>query len=239
MARPWDNAVRRYREFRTGRPPLRRVNTLTAPGAVGIDLVSAPPYEMSDALRDSVRAEVEDLVERLLPNAVDAYSGDVLHRWADTRAGQIVAQLDAERDERMAIGEALIGLAKEEAARRQGKFLAAQIRLREAEAAMELTWTRIAGERRLPSTASATPVIPSLSSPLGRTDLTVDWEPPPDQPSSTNGYVDPLPNGTKPHSGANGAVQNNSTLTDNHHREEEQDSEDGRTPDARPTHPSD
>lgn len=157
----------------------RRVDPFTRASGDGLDILMPPPYDMSEDIRTVLRDEVDALVERLLPNAVDAYSRGVLDDWIDTRADQIVARLDSERDERQAVGEALVGLAREQVARRKVCYGADVTRLQQAQEALEVARQELTGRRGIgpfappPASLEDRP----LRSTLGRIDLAPDWDP--------------------------------------------------------------
>ncbi|MGI9004469.1 MAG: hypothetical protein ACR2GH_22935 [Pseudonocardia sp.] len=158
----------------------RRVDPFTRASRDGLDLVMSPPYDMdmSETIRTELRGEVEALVARLLPNAVDAYSGDVLDDWLDARADQIVARLDSEQEERQAVGEALIGLARQEVARRKARYDADLTRLQQAQEALEVAREQLTSKRGIgPFTPSLALADSSpIASTLGRVDTAHDWE---------------------------------------------------------------
>jgi hypothetical protein len=163
MARTLPNWLTRFRK--------RPVDPFTRASRDGLDLVMAPPYDMSEAIRSELRAEVEALVGRLLPKAVDAYSGEVLDSWLDARADQIVARLQAEREERQAVCEALVGLARQEVARRQSRFESDLARVQEAQEALEVARKELTGKRELgPFADSPVADHPPVTSTVGRVD---------------------------------------------------------------------
>ena len=163
MARKMPEWLRRVRK--------RPVDPFTRASRDGLDLVMAPPYDMSEAIRSELRVEVEALVARLLPKAVDAYSGEVLDEWLDARAEQIVARLRSEREERQAACEALIGLARQEVARRKSRYDADLARLHEAQEALEVARAQLTGKRSLgPFAAAPEPDGHKLTSTVGAVD---------------------------------------------------------------------
>jgi hypothetical protein len=111
-----------------------------------LDIVMPPPHDMSDTTQARARAEVEELVRRLQPGGLDAGSREVLNNLINARADQAVARLEAERDERQSVGEILIGLAREEAARRKPLYDADLARVMQAREALEIAFTELTGK---------------------------------------------------------------------------------------------
>ncbi len=100
-----------------------------------LDIVMPLPYDMTDTVREKGHAMVRGHVEKLKPNALDAGSREVLNNLINAWADREIAHLDAERDERQAVGLVLIGLARQEVARRKALFdadLATALHAREA-----------------------------------------------------------------------------------------------------------
>ena len=171
MARALPNWARRLGK--------RRVDPFTRASRDGLDLLAAPPYDMSEEIRTTLDAEVREMVQRLLPGAVDAYSRDALDDWIEARAEQLVARLDSEREERQAVWEALVGLAKEEATRRKSRYDVDLDNLLRAQHALEvareaLTRTRGIGDL---SARPAPPDCDEIRSTLGKIDIDADWIP--------------------------------------------------------------
>lgn len=128
---------------------IRRRDPFTRAARGDLDIIMVPPYDVSETLRVEARAEVESLVARLLPNAVDAYSGEALHNLVNARADQLVARLDAERDDRKAIGEALIGIAKQEVAKRKDRYDADVVLVQYARQALDLAFQELTGRTQV------------------------------------------------------------------------------------------
>lgn len=161
----------------TRRLGKRRVDPFTRASRDGLDLLAAPGYDMSESIRSTLDAEVRDRVQGLLPGAVDAYSRDALDEWVDARARQFVARLDSEREERQAVWEALIGLAKEEAVRRKSRYdvdLGDVLRAQHALDVAREALTRYRGIGPL-SKLPAPPDRDAISSTLGKIDIEPDW----------------------------------------------------------------
>lgn len=145
----------------------------------GMDLLSTNGYDMSSTGLDQLRTDVDALVDRLRPGAVDAYSEEVLDAWLGARELALFAQLDGEREERQAVAEALIGIARQEVARRKSSYEADLTRLREAREALEVTRWQLTGSREVgPFAESPNPIdVPFVGSTLGPVDTSPDWDP--------------------------------------------------------------
>lgn len=82
-----------------------------------LGLLMPPPYDMSDEELKQGKQEVDDLLSLLQPGGLDAGSREVLFNFINDWLDVAVARLDGERDERQAVVEILIGLARTEVAR--------------------------------------------------------------------------------------------------------------------------
>lgn len=155
----------------------RRHDPFTRATRDDLDIMMPPPYDMSAERRQAHRAQIEDLVRRLQPKGLDAGSLDVLGNFVNALAAQSVAELDAERDERQAVGEVLIGLAREELARREPGYLADLARVAQTHEALEVTFKALTGK----NTAELRGIMPRrltegpIRSTLGPIDLTDTW----------------------------------------------------------------
>jgi hypothetical protein len=171
MARALPNWARRLGK--------RRVDPFTRASRDGLDLLTAPPYDMSEEIRTTLDAEVREMVQRLLPGAVDAYSRDALDDWIEARAEQLVARLDSEREERQAVWEALVGLAKEEATRRKSRYDVDLDDLLRAQHALEVAREALTHARGIGDLAPrpAPPDREPIRSTLGKVDIDAGWIP--------------------------------------------------------------
>lgn len=157
----------------------RRVDPFSRASRDGLDLLAAPAYDMSEALRTTLETEVSQLVQRLFPDAVDAYNREALDDWIEARVEQLVARLDSEREERQAVWEALIGLAKEEAVRRKSRYDIDLDNLLRAQHALDVVRQALTQERGI-GPLTARPVSPDrgpIESTLGKIDIDPDWIP--------------------------------------------------------------
>jgi hypothetical protein len=207
----------------------RRVDPFTRASRDGLDLLAAPPYDMSEEIRTTLDAEVREMVRQLLPGAVDAHSRDALDDWIEARAEQLVARLDSEREERQAVWEALIGLAKEEATRRKSRYDIDLDDLLRAQHAVEVAREALTSARGIGDLAArpAPPDRDEIRSTLGKIDIDADWIP--EQATQTraggvglNGLRHTVPfvgvhaAGAAPHangSGTNGSAATNGKTT--------------------------
>lgn len=82
-----------------------------------LGILMPPPYDMSDADLQQGQQEVEDLLAKLQPDSLDAGSREVLFNFVNDWLDVALARLDGERDERQAVGDVLVGLARTEVAR--------------------------------------------------------------------------------------------------------------------------
>ncbi|SDH52896.1 hypothetical protein SAMN05216553_12631 [Lentzea fradiae] len=110
------NLFNKIRQARSARSKKRAEADLrNLDGDLG--LLMPPPYDMSDEELERGRQEVDDLMSRLQPGGLDAGSREVLFNLINDWLDVAVARLDGERDERQAVAEILIGLARTEVAR--------------------------------------------------------------------------------------------------------------------------
>jgi hypothetical protein len=160
----------------------RVVDPFTRAANGELDTIRPHTYEVSDQLRQRLWGEVEAMVVRLMPGAVDAYTGDFLDEWIDARTEQVVQQLQHERDEQKAVGEALIGLAREEVARRQAAYRADLDRVHLAREARDETYRRLTGKGEVGPFIELPqqPESSDVRSTLGRMDAGPDWDSDPD-----------------------------------------------------------
>jgi hypothetical protein len=141
-----------------------------------LELQKPPDYELSDRWREEARQEVERLIDSLKPGALDAGSREVLHNLINARIDRALATLDAERDDRIAIGRVLVRMASAEVARRKPVYEADSARSSHAAAAVAVTFEALTGKRATdylpagPARAGEGP----LSSTVGAIDLRLD-----------------------------------------------------------------
>ena len=151
----------------------RRADPFTRATTGDLDIVMPPPYDMSGAGHTEALDRVEELLGRLRPDGLDAGSLEVLHNLINDWEDQDLARLAAERDERQAVGDVLLGLALEEVARRKSAYDLDLVRAKHAREALDVAFAALAGKR----TADLTDTWPQrlddapVSSTLGPVDL--------------------------------------------------------------------
>jgi hypothetical protein len=146
-----------------------------------------PPYDMSPDRQIEDRQQIDRRVESLKPNAVDAGSRKVLFNFVNALAEQALAELEAERDERLAIGRVLVGMAAEELTRRRSRFDADSVAASHAAATLALAFEDLTGRKateRLPAGPPGT-TRDRLESGVGAIDLRLA-----DPPETTYDEVD-------------------------------------------------
>lgn len=155
----------------------RRNDPFTRATHGDLDIVMPPPYDMSQAEQQEVLARVEDLLRRLQPGAIDAGSRDVLNNLINSWAHQAIARLDADRDERLAVGDVLVGLAQEELARRKPRYDADYARVLHVYEALDVTFSALTGKKTSDLRAAAPQRVPGepSRSAVGPVDLTQPW----------------------------------------------------------------
>jgi hypothetical protein len=136
MARlPWTGERRR-----TARSPL-------TPGqAQEIDRITPPTYDMSTGRHDQARAEIAELIERLQPGALDAGSREVLNNLINARTDAQLAELDAARDERLAVVDHLVAHAAEQVARYKPRYDADLARVGQTGSALATSYEALTGQ---------------------------------------------------------------------------------------------
>jgi hypothetical protein len=128
-----------------------------------------PPYDMSDAPQTQARENVEQLIQRLHPGALDGNSREVLHNLVNDWTDQEASRLSGDRVEWKAVSGILVGLAREEAARRQPRYADDYLRARQALHALALTYRQLTGEElaELPSPHPSYPASEPVRSTFG------------------------------------------------------------------------
>src|ERR1700761_8923924 len=111
-----------------------------------LDILMPPPYDDSDANQRQARQRVEELIGRLQPGGLDGNSRDVLNNLINAWMDQELARLDSHHDERRAVVEMLIGLAREEVARRKHRWEADYARAQLARQTLAIAYRQLTGE---------------------------------------------------------------------------------------------
>jgi hypothetical protein len=106
-------------------------------------------YDMSSGRQEQARAEIAELIGRLQPGALDAGSREVLNNLINARTDAELAQLDAARDERLAVVDNLVAVAAEQVARYKPGYDADLARVGQTGSALATTYEALTG--RTPS----------------------------------------------------------------------------------------
>jgi hypothetical protein len=157
----------------------------TARGPVGgpgpdLDRITPPTYDMSLGRHEQARAEIAELIGRLQPGALDAGSREVLNNLINARTDAQLAELDAARDERLAVVDNLVAVAAEQVARYKPRYDADLARVGQTGSALAATYEELTGH------APSEFVLPGprragdrpIESTLGPIDLSDDALPP-------------------------------------------------------------
>jgi len=156
--------------------PLRRRRHVGLPRArhARLDITMPTPHDMSDAEQGRARARIEDLVGQLQPRAIDAGSREVLNNLINAWMDQASARGRRHQLEQTAVSAMLIGLAREEVARRRPRYEADYNRAQHACRTLAVTYQQLTGRELtdLPSPHPARIDDPVISSTLGATSWT-------------------------------------------------------------------
>ncbi len=139
-----------------------------------LDIIKPPSYDSSDALRAQFTAEVDRQIAEIGTSAIDPYTGGLLDNAINARTQQLIAQLDASRDEQQAVSDALLGLAREEVARRQAAYQSDRFRLDVAFTTFRVTYKELTGEE-WPEKTLGQMDVGGTQSGLKPIDLQSDW----------------------------------------------------------------
>ncbi|WP_328458406.1 hypothetical protein [Amycolatopsis sp. NBC_00438] len=112
-----------------------------------LDIVMAPPYVLSESEMDGAHGRVDEMIERLKPDALDAGSREVLNNLINAWTDQSLARLKADRDERQAVGDILVGLAEEEVTRRKPRYDADLAKALHMRNALDITFSELATQK--------------------------------------------------------------------------------------------
>jgi hypothetical protein len=146
-------------------------------GTGDLDVLMPPPYDVSDSKQDAARSRIEKLVSQLQPGGLDAGSREVLNNLINAVADQEVSRLQAERDERQAVGEILIGLAQKQVARHRPRYDADVLATHHAHEALAVAFEALTG-RKLKDLRAPFPRQPDndqVGSSFGPVDITDSW----------------------------------------------------------------
>jgi hypothetical protein len=111
----------------------------------GLDRITPPTYDMSLGRHEQARAEIAELIERLQPGALGTSSREVLNNLINARTDAQLAELDAARDERLAVIDNLVALAAEQVARYKPRYDADLARVGQTGSALAATYEALTG----------------------------------------------------------------------------------------------
>jgi len=111
----------------------------------GLDRITPPTYDMSLSRHEQNRAEIAELIDRLQTGALDAGSREVLNNLINARTDAQLAELDAARDERLAVVDGLVARAAEQVARYKPRYDADLARVGQTAAALTATYEALTG----------------------------------------------------------------------------------------------
>jgi len=112
-----------------------------------LDRITPPTYDMSLGRHEQARAEIAELVDRLQPGGLDARSREVLNNLINAWTDGQLAQLDAARDERLAVVDGLIAVAAEDVARYKPRYDADLARVGKTGSALAASYEALTGRR--------------------------------------------------------------------------------------------
>ena len=111
----------------------------------GLDRITPPTYDMSLGRQEQARAEISELIARLQPGALGAGSREVLNNLINARTDAQLAELDAARDERLAVIDNLVAAAAQQVARYKPRYDADLARVGQTGAALGATYEALTG----------------------------------------------------------------------------------------------
>jgi len=160
------------------RPKLGKLSR-NAPGAgpgQDLDRITPPTYDMSLGRHEQARAEIAELIDRLQPGGLDARSREVLNNLINAWTDGQLAQLDAARDERLAVVDNLIAHAAEDVARYKPRYDADLARVGQTGSTLAASYEALTGRRPSEFVAPRPPRVNDepIQSTLGPIDLSDD-----------------------------------------------------------------
>jgi hypothetical protein len=173
------------------RPRDRRKTTGKASGAVpgqDIERLTPPTYDMSLNRHEQARAEITELIGRLQPGGLDSGSREVLNNLINAWTDSQLAELDAARDERLAVVDNLVALAAEQVARYKPRYDADLARVGQTGSALATTYEALTGRKPSEFVPPRPPRVNDepITSTLGPIDLSDDvMAPTPPRSSAT------------------------------------------------------
>jgi hypothetical protein len=175
----------------TGKP------SRNAPGAgpgQEIERLTPPTYDMSVARHEQARAEIAELVGRLQPGGLDSGSREVLNNLINAWTDSQLAELDAARDERLAVVDNLIALASEQVARYKPRYDADLARVGQTGSALASTYEALTGQKSSEFVPPRPPRVNDepIKTTLGPIDLSDDvMQPNPPNSGPSSDFLDP------------------------------------------------
>jgi hypothetical protein len=135
---------------------------------------------MSLGRHEQARAEIAELIDRLQPGGLDARSREVLNNLINAWTDGQLAELDAARDERLAVVDSLIALAAEQVARYKPRYDADLARVGQTGSALAASYQALTGRRSSEFVLPRPPRVNDepIQSTLGPIDLSDDVLPP-------------------------------------------------------------
>jgi hypothetical protein len=155
----------------------------TTPGAgpgQDLDRITPPTYDMSLGRHEQARAEIAQLIDRLQPGGLDANSREVLNNLINAWTDGQLAELDAARDERLAVVDSLIAHAAEQVARYKPRYDADLARVGQTGSALATSYEALTGRKPHEFILPRPPRVNDepIQSTLGPIDLSDDLLPP-------------------------------------------------------------
>ena len=145
-----------------------------------LDRITPPTYDMSFGRHEQARAEIAELIGRLQPGGLDARSREVLNNLINAWTDGQLAELDAARDERLAVVDSLIALAAEQVARYKPRYDADLAKVGQTGSALAASYQALTGRSPSEFVLPRPPRVNDepIQSTLGPIDLSDDVLPP-------------------------------------------------------------
>lgn len=109
--------------------------------------LTPPTYDMSLGRHEQARAEIAELIGRLQPGGLDSGSREVLNNLINAWTDSQLAELDASRDERLAVVDNLIAQAAEQVARTKPRYDMDLARVGQTGSALAATYEALTGRQ--------------------------------------------------------------------------------------------
>jgi hypothetical protein len=157
-----------------------------------IERLTPPTYDMSLNRHEQARAEITELIGRLQPGGLDSGSREVLNNLINAWTDSQLAELDAARDERLAVVDNLVALAAEQVARHKPRYDADLARVGQTGSALSTTYEALTGRKPSEFVPPRPPRVNDepIKSTLGPIDLSDDvLAPTPPKPPASPGSL--------------------------------------------------